>query len=404
MQRGFVAAVFLAFLSGGAAAETDIEHVYEKPGSASWADHLPSFAAQYFRKSKSYALIVGIGDYTEYWNTLKSPYHDALKMREFLIERANFDYVVTLTNGSATKKKITHFMEDDLPKRVKKGDRFLFYFSGHGTQRTLARRIRGYLPMAGSGKSNWSSMIGMDEIENWHENIEQAQHVLFLLDACFSGLAGTEVKADRQELEIKDLARKGHHLITAGTRNQKSFASLKAWGGSLFTSAFVRGAEGLADAQTSEFPRDHVVTLNEIWAYLRKSLKRAQVRYPNINQTPQWRDLLGDSQGEFFFYEKNADLETATLPPSSTPPKGAVKHESKSDGSAQASAPTVIKQASGPSPEGTETEEDTLAEVSAFERAKSGGMISDFEAYLKNYPDGLYAGLARRRINKLKVQ
>ncbi len=39
-------------------------------------------------------------------------------------------------------------MEEILPDLVKENDRFLFYYSGHGTTRKLGETKRGYLPRA----------------------------------------------------------------------------------------------------------------------------------------------------------------------------------------------------------------------------------------------------------------
>ncbi|MFC1718884.1 hypothetical protein ACFL6S_34855, partial [Candidatus Poribacteria bacterium] len=71
-----------------------------------------------------------------------------------------------------------------------------------------------YLPMLDSGKETWANMISMDDIEQWDRNIGHAEQVLFVLDCCFSGLAGIQSKGDPKKLYLEDLSKRGHHLIT----------------------------------------------------------------------------------------------------------------------------------------------------------------------------------------------
>ena len=84
----------------------------------------------------------------------------------------------------------------------------------------------------------------MDSIEKWDENIARARQSLWVLDACFSGLAGTQRKAPLEDKTRRRLAQRAHDLITAGTSGEE----LVAVGGvSLFTSAFIEAARGAAD-------------------------------------------------------------------------------------------------------------------------------------------------------------
>lgn len=200
--------------------ERDIRNVYERPSDNIWGK-LFSYLFMKEEFNKSYALVIGLSDYSGEWGTLESPYYDALKVRDYLINKEGFDYVVTLTNKNATKDSINKYMEEELPAKIRDKDRFLFYYSGHGTQRALGNRIRGYLPMLNSGKETWANMINMDDIERWNQNFHKAKQVLFVLDSCFSGLAGIQKKGDGQKLYLEDLSKYGHHLITAGTAGSR---------------------------------------------------------------------------------------------------------------------------------------------------------------------------------------
>ena len=71
-----------------------IDETYVKPGGGSWgADWFkPMFHGDEF--GKSYAVVVGIGDYDAYPRP-EAPAKDAARVRDFLIQDAGFDEVVT---------------------------------------------------------------------------------------------------------------------------------------------------------------------------------------------------------------------------------------------------------------------------------------------------------------------
>ena len=106
-------------------------------------------------------------------------------------------------------------------------------------------------------------------------------------------------KAGHRLTEIEQLARQSSHLLTAGTANEESIATVQL-GGSVFTAAVLDGLRGKADSANA-YPRDGVVTLRELQGYVRKRVdqeRRAAGWRKTI--TPQLRDLA-TSDGEFFF-------------------------------------------------------------------------------------------------------
>ena len=94
-------------------------------------------------------------------------------------------------------------------------DRVLFYFAGHGITRPIGKRTEGYLALADSD-GYWNS-LAMEDILDEAEALP-AKHALFLLDACFSGLAlrgrSGEFEAERTAEYL--LTRKARYAITAG--------------------------------------------------------------------------------------------------------------------------------------------------------------------------------------------
>jgi formylglycine-generating enzyme required for sulfatase activity len=278
-------------------ADAGLDEAYQKPQSdRSWGDLLRDFVG-YRGFSRSYALIVGISDFNDYPNLPTT--NDPIRMRDFLVNEAGYDYVYVLTDDKATKARIDELMVDVLPAMMGPNDQFLFYWSGHGEQRpnALGGQI-GYLPVAASLKDRYSTMVSMGDIQRWDALIE-AKQALFLLDACFSGLAGAVSQSGHRDLQIAQLAQPAHQLVTAGTGEQQTVAGDR-WGGSVFTDAVLRAVRGEADAQTT-YGRDGVVSFSELIGYV-KTRVAAEAAAAGWSRpiTPQPRDLRA-STGEFFF-------------------------------------------------------------------------------------------------------
>ncbi|HMW74491.1 MAG TPA: caspase family protein, partial [Saprospiraceae bacterium] len=87
---------------------------------------------------KKYALIIGINQYYDrpglkYSTRLQGCVNDANTMKALLHNRFNFDQndITVLTDEHATSKNVVTAFNQILQK-VKAGDVFVFYFSGHG--------------------------------------------------------------------------------------------------------------------------------------------------------------------------------------------------------------------------------------------------------------------------------
>jgi len=296
---GFVLNELAASVGFAQKVNLDIDSVYTKPKEYGFSEFL-NLVLNFSGIKKSYALVIGIGKYTNGFSRLEAPYHDAIRMKDFLLNDAGFDQVYLLTNAAASKDRINKLMEETFPKLLGKEDRFLFYFSGHGTQRFEGGSIYGYLPLANSGLEEYGNMISMKLVEDWDSLLKEKRHALFVLDACFSGLAGRQLKSTVEDKRLARLSQYAHHLITAGSADEKSVASLQNWGGSLFTVAFLRGASGLADTKTQDFDEDHIISLKELVDYIGKRIDTESAKDKNIRMSPQMSHLQ-QNIGEFFF-------------------------------------------------------------------------------------------------------
>jgi formylglycine-generating enzyme required for sulfatase activity len=295
-HTGLWLGVVLVLMS--AHARAGIDDVYTKPPSTqNWGEVLADFVG-YKGYQKSYALVVGISAYSDGYRSLPTQ-NDPIRMRDFLLDEAGFDYVHVLTDEKVTYPRLRTLMEEDFPDRVKANDRFLLYWSGHGTQRELPDgKLRGYLPLASSSPGRFGTMVHMGDIERWDRNIA-AKQTLYLIDACFSGLAGAVTQSDRRALTIEQLAQPSRHLMVAGTGDEQTIAG-DQWGGSLFTDSVLKGLRGAADA-ASAFGQDGLVSLNELIDYVKKRVS-SEINRVNWKKTitPQLRDLRANV-GEFFF-------------------------------------------------------------------------------------------------------
>lgn len=384
-----VLAVSAVALLAPAAWADGIDETYRKPaGSPSWGSIFASFYDE-GRFDRSYALVVGIGDYDD-WPHLEAPPRDAKRVRDFLIDEAGFDHVTTLTEDKATLSRIRSLMVDTFPKLVGEDDRFLFYFSGHGTQREIAGRTIGYLPLKGSGRQSYSTMIDMDEVSSWASLLAHARQTLFVIDSCFSGLAGVQTKSDRlRDKKLDRLAQYGHHLITAGTADEQSVASLSRWGGSLFTDAFLKGVSGRADSETADFERDGIVSLKELMKYIEDRIDAESQKLKNqspfnapIKMSPQIANLQANV-GEFFFVSEERKARLARRPDTPGSPGEAPE----------------VKGSGGPAPSaGGGLPRDVLV----FEQIKESDRPDDFELFLEQFPDSMFAPYARARMRSLE--
>ena len=89
-------------------------------------------------------------------------------------------------------------------------------------------------------------MIDMPRMREWTENLGSARHALFLIDACFSGLAAIERKGEFavRDRTIQGLMQPASHIVTAGVEGDESFIVNHE---SLFTKAFLAAARGTTD-------------------------------------------------------------------------------------------------------------------------------------------------------------
>ena len=220
--------------------------------------------------------------------------------------------IKTLTDKQASWQAIRDAMGQLTdPKKVKYNDRILIYFSGHGQTVELSTggEMGFILPYDAevdlADVKNlapyYATCLGMDELKHFSTMIP-AKHVLYLVDACYSGLAVSSTKGLQPEIPdyLEKVAKlRVRQVITAGSRNEQTIEKSE-WGHGAFTYKLLEALRtGVADNDG-----DGVTTGRELAGHLRKVVPKITSPTP---QTPQFGYFEGE--GEFLF------LQDGTIPP-----------------------------------------------------------------------------------------
>jgi hypothetical protein len=244
----------------------------------------------------SWALVIGIDSYQD---TSLPPLETAVKgareVAQLLQDDLGFDAgrIIRLENEQATQRAIRRAFADPLGRadRVGRDDRVLIYFAGHGLTYDTAEGLIGCIAPYDIETAYWDTAIPMDELTRL-ANRSHAKHVLFLLDACFSGFATVrEVDSGAQRQMADYLTRPVRQVIAAGTREQ---AVSDLWGPgrhSLFTGFLLEGLGGAAPAPGGILRAFHLA------GYLQDVV----AQHSRSRQTPQYAALMGSSGGDFVF-------------------------------------------------------------------------------------------------------
>ena len=261
-----------------------------RPGGSPAAAQAPTAGYR-----ESWALVVGIDAYAK-WPRLQHAVKDAEAVRDTLIGKYGFpaDHVLFFKDGEATRAALLGALNGPLAQ-ARRDDRILVYFAGHGATRKLSSgRDLGYLIPADSDPATFASdALPMTDLQTVAEGL-QAKHVLFLMDACYSGLGLTRGGSDAFLRE--NSRRLARQMLTAGGADQ-AVADDGPGGHSAFTWTLLQGLEGRADLNG-----DGVITATELAAFVAPAVSAIS------RQTPAFGSLPGSEGGEFVF-EKPVETE-----------------------------------------------------------------------------------------------
>lgn len=90
------------------------------------------------------AVVIGVNDYCNGVPSLKTPVNDAQVLAALLKDKHSYD-VKLLLDDAADRTALLNLVSTELPKRLTKDDRLLFYFAGHGVALNGDEVPEGYL-------------------------------------------------------------------------------------------------------------------------------------------------------------------------------------------------------------------------------------------------------------------
>ena len=243
------------------------------------------------RYRDSHALVIGINRYRSA-PPLGYAVNDATAIAQILTETFGFpaENVRLLVDKKATRSSIMKNYLSLAADGTDLNDRVIVFFAGHGHTIGSRRGEVGFLVPYDGDPNYLPSLIRWDELTR-NADLIPAKHILFLMDACYGGLAITRALKPGAMRFLKDmLLRPARQVLTAGKANEV-VADL---GGplpnhSVFTGHLLEGLQGKA-AQT-----DGLITANGVMAYVYGVVGRD----PSSRQTPHFGYLDGD--GDLIF-------------------------------------------------------------------------------------------------------
>ena len=250
----------------------------------------------------SWAVIIGINDY-QHARVPKLRYavNDAQAVEQALLAQGfRRDRIVALVDAQATKSRIERLLGDELRRKVGPNDRVLVFFAGHGmTDRLRSGEEEGYLiPVDGDPGSLFGTAISMTALRQISDRVP-AKHILYVVDACYSGYAlfNRSIGTDLLEEMLKKPA---IQILTAGRQGDQ--AQERA-GHGVFTEVLIRGLQGDA------FGDKGWLALEELGVWM----KQRVFAESNRKQLPQFGNLSGE--GQFVFVKPGARVAVAPPPP-----------------------------------------------------------------------------------------
>ncbi|WP_226596184.1 caspase family protein [Marinobacter nauticus] len=237
----------------------------------------------------SRALVIGINQYQNA-SPLGYAVNDAHEVREILVEELGFEAenVIYLADQDATKsnilKSFLRFSNDD----IKVDDRLFVFFAGHGHTRSGVKGEVGYLVPYDADMDDYSTFIRWDELTR-NAELVRAKHILFVMDACYGGLAVHRDLRPGSSRFLRDMYQRfSRQVITAGKANEVvADAGGPLPNHSVFTGHFIEGIRGKA---ANEYG---VITASGLMAYVYSKVANDI----NSEQTPHYGQFDGD--GDF---------------------------------------------------------------------------------------------------------
>ncbi|MBN2271405.1 MAG: caspase family protein [Sedimentisphaerales bacterium] len=242
-----------------------------------------------------YALVIGAGQYEdERVPALPAGHNDARELYKVLVDPQVGMFpaknVTLLVDKDVTRIKVVDAL-DSLARRAGKEDLVVVFFSGHGAVDDVGRS---YWVMYNTRiDSLRASAFSETEISELLSSIRTTRLVT-VIDACYSAstaeVSGSKSLADLQKI-YPQFKGDGRVAITASKGDQLSVIIKEkdepGYGHSAFTWHVIEGMKGDSDSD-----EDGVVTVDELWGYVKDRTERT-ARRQGGNQQPQLKGQIG---------------------------------------------------------------------------------------------------------------
>lgn len=238
-----------------------------------------------------WAAVIGIGDYSNpLVPDLRFTVPDAEAMYAYLIDDLGVpeDHVFKLIDGDATSQRMKSVLGTELRRRAGEDDLVIIYYAGHGAPELDARNLDGdglekyLLSWEADPEDLYGTAFSMNEIANIFGRI-QAQRVIFIADACYSGASGGRTFGGGMRATISDAfldrisgSGRGRVILSASSANEPS-QERSDLGHGVFTYYLLEGLKGAADGN-----RDGVITVDEAYDYVAEKVPEdtGQTQHP----------------------------------------------------------------------------------------------------------------------------
>jgi tol-pal system protein YbgF len=238
-----------------------------------------------FKRENSYAVVIGISNYRDkFIPEVKYAKSDAEIVAKYLenvggIPRKN---IKILTDNHGTLSDLISYIEEWLPRRVKKDSEVFIYYAGHGTPDPETREA--YI-VPYDGHPDFKSKLY--PLSRMYASLNKlpSEQIVVMLDSCFSGSGGRSVmpKGARPialSIENPVLAGGKIAVLAASTGTQISSDYEKVKHG-LFTYYLLKGMKGYADSD-----KDEKIELGELYRYIKENVTEVASVELNRDQTP----------------------------------------------------------------------------------------------------------------------
>ncbi|HMX88938.1 MAG: caspase family protein [Saprospiraceae bacterium] len=225
--------------------------------------------------ANTYAFIIGISDYRNVPDLMYAD-RDAISFRNYLLnnasEKCDSQNIQTFLNCEATHINIADALYV-LLRKIKPGDRFYFYFAGHGDVEDRSQSENGLLLLHNAPTKDYFGMIHdvlkLTELADYFGGMSKNDiDVICIIDACHSGKLSGGAKGRTHTIRaMQELLSPRTTLMLSCHEEQLSLEGSE-WGGGhgIFSYYLESGLLGLADID-----RDNLISLVELENYVQKN-------------------------------------------------------------------------------------------------------------------------------------